>query len=266
LSKLVPLVAGTVYLVGYIVTARRLADYGVSVTQLLNAQYFTAGMAPGLLIWLTVIVSYSAFTNDPNANTTRAQNIVAWIILILFTAMIAFPFLDRAVNWGWGFRISDRWRGLDSYLFSPLQAVLGLCSLWYVITGIKTRLFARMATYQRERTRDGADAYQAPIMFVIIAIVSLSVTFWQTLRIYDAIPQAYGGGKPMNVRLYVERDKAPSQLIAAEPTNGDKLLVYSVPLKLIFQTSDSLIVASTDGSRQVWIVDAHAVHAVNFNP
>src|SRR3989304_4502810 len=49
-----------VYIIGYAITAERLAQYGVSTIELLDAQYFVAGIVPGLLIWITVFVVVSA--------------------------------------------------------------------------------------------------------------------------------------------------------------------------------------------------------------
>ena len=120
LSKAVPLVAGTIYLVGYFVIARYLADYGVPVTQLVSAQYLIAGMPPGVLLWFTLAVGYSAYRYAPKGEG-RAQ--------------------------------------VGSY---------------------------------------GAMA-----------------------QVYTAIPQAYGGGKPLIVQLYVEREKAPLELLASN-TAGEK--------------------------------------------
>ena len=60
LSQIVPLVAGTIHMAGYFITAGDLAEYGVAVTKLVDAQYFIAGMAPAALFLLTLAVICSA--------------------------------------------------------------------------------------------------------------------------------------------------------------------------------------------------------------
>lgn len=263
MSKLIPLIAGTVYLAGYVVTARRLAEYGVTVTQLLNAQYFAAGMAPGLMIWLTVAVAYSAVTSNQDTNKRRL-NFAALLILGLIVGTILFIAINWLVGRVWGVWIQERW-WFNSYVSGPALALLGLSTLWYIIAGFKTGLFIQMI-----RNRRQSEGFLGFLQgFGIMAFIggsALVFTFLAAIRMYDSIPQAYGGGKPLNVVLYIERDKTPRDLIAVSTENNDKPVVRTITLRLVSQTADNLIVAAANESRTVWTLNAQTVHAITFNP
>ncbi len=294
LSKLIPLLAGIIYVAGYVVTAQRLAEYNVSITQLVNAQYFTAGMAPGLITCLTFAAIYDAYCYDrsnPNKLTIAG---------ILTSALFFLTLLLTGINYFLGrfgraqFLGEDHW--FDFYVMTLLRLVLGIAAVWYLVAGLKTGMLLRSAKQLRSVGSSFAEAIQANVYILVIGVASLVICYQRSTAAYARIPQAYGGGRPLVVRLYVERDKTPSELIdgrsivttgaaeknpvnpspgsapatinSADPGPADKGLVYSVPLKLIFQTSDSLIVdsAAAGNPARVWTLDAHAVHAVLSNP
>ena len=129
LSKLIPLVAGIIYVAGYLVTAQRLADYNVSITQLVNAQYFTAGMAPGLMTCLTFAAIYHAYTYD--FSNTNKLTIAGWLTVGLFL----LTYIVMGINWGlnrfWRVQIlgDDRW--FDFYVVTLVRLVMGLAAVWY---------------------------------------------------------------------------------------------------------------------------------------
>jgi hypothetical protein len=263
LAKAVPLIAGTIYLAGYFVTAGRLADYGVSVTQLVDAQYFIAGLAPGVLFWLTLVVVYSAFRYKPQGNVGQMQNLIGCLLLALFVIgaliEVAGGVLDRYLN----LRIFGMESWFDLYAMTLFRAALGQMALWFVITGLRTGFFARMIREYRARELDTSDVVMLVICVLIIAGGMVYSSYGAVVGWYTAIPQAYGGGRPLIIQLYVEREKTPTELLAVSAGTEEGALTYTVPVELIFKASTTFIVDPVDDATQrVWSLDARTVYAV----
>ena len=280
LSKLVPLLAGIVYVAGYLVTAQRLAEYNVSVTQLVNAQYFTAGMAPGIITCLMIASIYDALTYDGSKPEKLVY--VGAATAGLFVLTLVLTGIDMLIGriWKVHYLGSDRW--FDFYVMTLLRLALGLTAIWYIVAGVRSRVLFKDLIQSKKLGVDFSQALQTPLYILIIGGASIVFCYQRANTAYARIPQAYGGGRPLIVRLYVERDKTPVELVdinllnpvaaapagALEPKVADKSLVNSIPLKLIFQTSESLIVDSATAGQpaRVWTLDADAVHAVLSTP
>jgi hypothetical protein len=267
-AKGVPLVAGLVYAVGYIVTARRLASYGVPATPLLSAQYFVAGLAPSLLIALTVAVVWSAVRyNRPPAGGEAFSRIGLLIVALYFVGLAAElggPILDRRL----GLSLFGPTSWADLYALTILRITLAEAALWYLIAGLRTRFFVELAKYFPAQGR-ASDAWMLPVFLLILAVPLITLAFGRAVRAYGAIPQAYGGAKPMTVRLFAEREKVPAELLPRGAVNPPTVLTYTAPLELLFQSSTVLIVRPIDdASRRVWTVDSRIVVSLvsNFEP
>jgi hypothetical protein len=263
LSKAVPLVAGTIYLAGYLVTAERLADYGVSVTQLVNAQYFIAGVAPGALFWLTVLVGWSAYRRGARHANREAQYRVGVVVLALFFVLFLLELADVALRRFADRRVLGPQSWLDVYVGTLLRITLAQAGFWYLIHGLRTRFFLELA-YSLRHGRHDSGVAQATLLVVLMAGAMMYRSYRESVGVYAAIPQAYGGARPLRVRLYVERSGVPAELLATGAGAGEpSALAYTRPVDLVFQTSDAFIVDPLhDGGRRAWTVYARAVRAV----
>jgi hypothetical protein len=264
LSKAVPLVAGTVYLAGYLVTAERLADYGVSVTQLVNAQYFIAGVAPGALFWLTVLVGRSAYRRGALRADRGAQGRVGLVVLALFGVLFVLDVAGVTIARFTGRRVLGPQSWFDVYVGTLLRVALAQAGLWYLIHGLRTRLFLELGRSLRHGRHDSGVA-QATLFVIFLAAAMMYRSYRESVGVYAAIPQAYGGARPLRARLYVERSGVPAELLAggAGDAGERSARAYTLPVDLVFQTSDAFIVDPLhDGGRRGWTVYARAVHAV----
>jgi len=258
LSKAVPLLAGAIYLAGYVVIAIHLTKYNVPLTQLVSARYFIAGLPPFVLLCLFGAVGYSAYRYNPRVDGGKMQSRVGFLALGLFVAAIVIEVVGKQIRLGAWFNL---------YLATLCSAALGQAAFWYFVAGVRTRLFVGMKTYFRAQGRDASDAYWFAVYIVLMAIAGAASSFSAMARVYTALPQAYGGGRPLRVQLYVERDKIPAELLASRPAGETAALVQTVPVELILQTSEAVVVDTLDtGPRRVWTVDARIVHAVLMSP
>jgi len=87
-----------------------------------------------------------------------------------------------------------------------------------------------------------------------------------TRMAYAAIPQSYGGGKPLRVQLYVDRAKVPAELLDITSSGAPPSAGYTVPLNLIFQTSTEYIVRQAEDDKRAWVLKANTVYAVVARP
>ncbi|VVB97147.1 Uncharacterised protein [uncultured archaeon] len=86
----------TIYIIGYIVTSFHLAQYGVPIKSLIDAQYFAAGLLPGLLFWFTVCVTILAWNFNPRRtdknHTPKRKWLLANVLVgISIVVLIKFP-------------------------------------------------------------------------------------------------------------------------------------------------------------------------------
>ncbi|HYR91049.1 MAG TPA: hypothetical protein VE422_43735 [Terriglobia bacterium] len=264
LSKTVPLIAGTIYLAGYFITAGRLAEYGVAVTRFVDAQYFIAGVAPAALLLLTLAVICSAMRYRGKSDRLRTFNRMALVFTVLAGVGVITAVVNAVLNrfWKLDFLAAESW--FDLYVAMSFRAALGQVALWVLIAGLRSGLFTKL--WKEFRTRDGVvEATQMVSVFLLILGVTAGLmvygTYGAIARFYTKIPQSFGGGKVLRVQLYVEREKTPAALLANSDVEKPGL-VYTVPVSLVFQTADSFIVDAGDGAGRVWILDARIVHAV----
>jgi hypothetical protein len=261
-AKVLSVFIGSIYVIGYIVTATRLAQYGTPATTLLDAQYFAAGLLPGLLVWLTILVLVSAFLYDSHKlgrGSTPALKWVPFLIVTLFVATLVMELLIIPVSESW----TDLGRSAVNILSGLARLVLGELAIWYGIVGWRTGLLSELIKFLKSHGQETGSVYIGIIWLVGFAAIGLSqiVSFgWEA---YNGLPQAYGGGKPLQVQLYVDSDKVPDELLVSLPTADQSSSARTVPLSLILQTSTEYIVDPLeDDGQQAWVLKSDAVHAV----
>lgn len=86
----------TIYIIGYIVISFHLAQYGVPIKSLIDAQYFAAGLLPGLLLWFTICVTILAWNFNPRrtdkSHTPKLKWLLANVLVgISIVVLIKFP-------------------------------------------------------------------------------------------------------------------------------------------------------------------------------
>jgi hypothetical protein len=83
------------------------------------------------------------------------------------------------------------------------------------------------------------------------------------LDFYEELPQAYGGGKPLTVRLYVDGEQVQAELLEVNADPDQNAPVRTVPLNLVFGTSQEYVVVPiADEDERAWALNAGAVYAV----
>jgi len=90
-AKGLTIYTGSVYLIGFLITAARLAQYGVASIKLIDAQYIAAGIMPGLFLWITVLVVVSASHYDPGKGKRGRAHVWIWanrLFLVLLGAIL----------------------------------------------------------------------------------------------------------------------------------------------------------------------------------
>ncbi|MHA2402321.1 MAG: hypothetical protein ACXADH_04955 [Candidatus Kariarchaeaceae archaeon] len=275
--KLIPIAIGIIYLIGFIVTAIRLSEYQVPTIKLLDTQYITAGLPTSLLILITVLVILSAalinIESDYLKLPFRLLFYGIFLILLLLTIMFSkfYPPLLSYLFVG------------PSYLSSigtRLYPQIGLISLLFPIILTEFALWLAIFLFRRGRQptneefprlylkiKRGLDkinpvfgfihiGYILPFIFIVIVASWISVL----PSLYSAIPQAYGGGKPIPVKLFVDAQKFPKELLdESEGTSPGKTLC----LNLIFRTSSEYILAlPDDNENRAWVIDSDAIYAI----
>jgi len=245
-AKIFALFIGTIYITGYVVTTTRLAQYDVPAIRLLDAQYFVAGAVPGLLVWLTILVAASAFIFDSD----RPLTWVGWTILTLFIAGLV-------MEWVKGHSSNT----IINAVYITLKFVLGQLALWFLIVGVRTRYFVRMHNYLK-LTRDSGGLLIAVAMSIVLVAIALKTIPQVGWSAYNLLPQAYGGGKPLQIELIVDGNKAPCELLVVADCKNQQPVERTVPLNLILKTSaEYVVIKSTDQKQRTWVLKADVVRA-----
>lgn len=246
-AKLFAVFLGTVYVIGYAVTTNRLAHYGVPAIRLLDAQYFVAGLIPGLLVWLTIAVAVSALFVGTSKRWKRSG--LAILLLYIATVGVELTLARKETFW---LRI----------VHIVLKFVLGELSLWFLVVGLKTRTFFNLRVFNRFA------AVYAAFLFIVMPLglvwIALGSIPQVSSSVYGALPQAYGGGKPLQIELLVDPTKVPNELLAVPLPlpSPDHQLRRTIPLSLVLKTSAEYVVRScVETGQQTWVLKADVVQA-----
>jgi len=89
-----------------------MAQYGVPIKNFVDAQYFAAGLIPGLLFWFTIVVVFSAWKFNPRIidqnNKYKPKWILANFLAVILILILYFMPPQKWVEWypiGWPFVI-----------------------------------------------------------------------------------------------------------------------------------------------------------------
>ena len=148
--------------------------------------------------------------------------------------------------------------------YIAVRCVIGELALCFLVVGWRAKYFAKLNVFSKGRGQTGLGYYLMGFLLILVAVNLLPIA-----RVgrdaYDALPQAYGGGRPLRIELYVDGNKVPSELLITKPDMGQNSPTRTVPLNLILQTSAEYVVDPLDDSSQrAWVLKADAVHAVHL--
>jgi hypothetical protein len=259
MAKGLTIYTGTIYVIGFLVTAARLARYGVTSTELLNSQYIAAGLLPGLLLWITILVLVSASRYEPRktgngwkASWRRAN--VAFVMPIWAVYLLSLIF---------GERFGEIWEGLYPEAV-PLILLLGELGLWILIVGLKRRVFLGKSLRRGLGIDFSVVAQSIYVLLLLCSVLLLIAAATElALKLHKQLPQAYGGGKLLTVRLYVDGENVPVELLEPGHDPDQDALAWTIPLNLVFKTSEEFILVPLGiDESQTWILKASEVHTI----
>lgn len=271
-AKLLAVFSATIYVFGYIVTSSHLAQYDIPIKSFIDAQYFAAGLVPGLLFWLTAFVAFLAWNFNPRINDNRSPVKRRWYLAnVLAVISIVILFVMPSQIW-----VKYYPTGL---LFIILFGELSIGILIVLLKG-ETRKWKEWFTALDTRKNfvsklpvDGRWFIWYVVVFFYfvilftVAIYTLILVPFSGPIVYEQLPQAYGGGKLQPVQLYVDSQKVPSELLDANVSMAHGLPARTIPLYLIYQTSTEYVVKPINLSEQrVWALKPDVVYAVVVNP
>lgn len=284
LVKPIAIFTGTFYVIGYVITAYRLDQYGVPTSKFIDAQYFVAGIMPGLFLWLTILIiviayRYVAYTKvtkadgriRPKARTTWNIARVIFAVVVLTWVLLGTVLEDRYYElWESTYPIG----GICVIVFGELSLWIFVVVLrnwrdcWREIIPVENKpTVTKWEKFNRfiNSLQTGFFFVILPatftMLFIILMFIFIVPLSWEA---YMSIPQAYGGGKPLTVVLYVDDSKVPTELLDTDPKSDMSLLPCTIPLHLVYRTSTEYIVAPIieDGEQQGWVIEASAVYAL----
>lgn len=235
LSKLFALCLGALYLVGFLVVAVHLSNYGISSFSMLQLQYLAGG------VWvLGPPVAHAAIVHTARRFDERVA-----------------PEVVGRFNWQ-RFAISTTLTGITPLLFVGLLRLIP--NVWEEMslqTGIKLVLFyltgwivaqmclssLQVAAGKETPWRNRSQA--APFYATSLVLLVIAYGLWFAVHIYPTIPFSLGGGKPLTVAFFEGEKRMPDEIKRA-----DEFPKRSVPYKLLMATDKCYIVVSLSPNEQ----------------
>lgn len=169
-GKAIAVLTATSYVIGYIVTAVRLAQGGVPTTRLIDAQYFAAGFLPGLLVWVTMFVVASACHYEPrqeDGSLKSLWNYAIWFLVLLFLTAIIIEVLNGLARERW----SDSAQSLLSISDNLIKLVLGQLALWYLVAGLRSKVLWELI----KALKNVGEGYYNPVLWFILLSLGLAL-------------------------------------------------------------------------------------------
>jgi hypothetical protein len=242
------LIAGTCYVIGFLIVSTYLNQFGATYLSLIQARYIAAGLLYLFLCALTLAgpgISYYVWRQErAKGNHTRRWRllgliflnmlligVVVWVMGLLLTQVDhRGPFADSLFN-----RQRSIWLGLPA---SQLALIFPFAVAWVV-----TRLIQR-----RPRQQSGQDVSSATVakmsqailggFSAICVLISLYVfAVW----VYPNASPSFGGGAPISVRLLLSDESSLNSFNISAPGG------LTEPLTLIDQSNDRLLLVNSEG-------------------
>ena len=228
LSKVFAVAIGVLYLLGFLVVAAYLSQFGVSSFSVLQLQYLLAGiwlLGPPLL-HSTILQAQRRFDERVMPEVAGKFNwrrfflssLFSGVPLAIFLSLLyTIPGVMQTMTWGLGIRY---------FLFDNVMVNTAVL-LW-----MSCRVAPGLEKWWVNRS------HAAPFYLVTLCMLVLSFAVWFSVRIYPLIPSSLGGGRPLTV-VFFEGDKKMPDAIQREGSTK-----RSIPYKLVLSTDRYYVVLS----------------------
>ena len=239
--------AGFAYVVGFATLVANTARYGIPLQEFAKPLTFWAGAIPTITVFLTILIYRKRLEGHPEHRASLRQ--VAGDLFILAVCVA----VGRATLWyvEWFVRLESRVSFLrwwdkhslagpwvDRHPLAGTAIILIYCVgvlAWQQRSNWNWKDIA--STLKERFFRYGPSVFMAVILALYIWVG------------YPQWPQQYGFGKPLNVRLLVDRDNSLRLPLEASqpgpPTSArpdDSGLLLTAPLQLLFKTDKEYVV------------------------
>jgi hypothetical protein len=247
LSKLLAAVVGVTYLVGFLVVAVYLLQFGVSSFSVLQLQYPIAGM------WAVVPpVLFSGVVYAGRGYEDRVAPLLpgkfGWRRLLISSTITAIPL---ALFFGLVIAIPNFFEKLT-------WRVVGGIYLFYLAMSVCTFLLWRSWTARAEDESIWLNqTHAARFYLTLLLMIALSYAVWFSVRVYPLIPFSLGGGAPLTVVFIEGERKMPQEIQRPDP--GAK---RSIPYKLLLSTDRYYIVVSPSPDERSLEISREAVAGI----
>lgn len=276
-GKSIAFLFGGTYVFGYFITASRLAKYNIPNLKFFDTQYFAAGISLWFFSIVTVLVAILALKYPQKEKDALVASIQA-IFFVMATLALVF---NRQIS------------SIGEYAVLLVSFIWGEAAVWLYLVKLQSR--DKTPGVWKRRWENARASFSASwkkfidgnvvgkiamllkgleklvfrfymlvlgILIYVTPLILLITLPFALAQIYDEIPQAYGGGRPSQVQLYVDANKVPVDLLlptVGEDVNGP---VPTVPLLLIYQTADEIIVQELDAQADItWVLQRDAIYA-----
>jgi len=228
LSKVFAVALGILYLLGFLVVAAYLSQFGVSSFSVLQLQYLLAG------IWLvgppvlhtSIINAQRRFNDRVVPEVSGKFNLRRFIFSLLFSGLPLGIFM-ALLNLVPGVLQNITWRiGLRYFAFDIIT--INIAELTWM---------SRQVSPEREKWWMNR-SHAAPFYLTALCTLVLAFAVWFSVRIYPLIPSSLGGGKPLNVIFFEGGKKLPDEIRREGSTKR------SIPYKLVLSTDKYYVVLS----------------------
>lgn len=242
------------YAFGFLTVMFHTAMYGFPVVQILQPLNFWVGIIPSILLvaaWKgTKLVIASPWEIRIRRAVSRLgtwQSVLLAVLLVLLMAV--FEAWDSAVMHSHPTRESERFDLL-------IIALVMLCA--FAATLIMEAAIQQLPTL----------GYSSKIRLIfrfqriaIVPLVAFMIFSLFLVRIYPALPQRYGFGKPSDVRLVLDPRTAPPELLESQPANSTAPVV-SRSVKLLYRTGEEDLILCDQCQREALSVSRSDVFGI----
>ncbi len=225
--KFLGLVAAVAYAFGFFTVMVHTAHYGLPVIQLIEPLHLWVGLIPSVVLfatWQGVKVVAKSIPSDRvepfvhKIGVGRAKNAV--IGLHAFSAVLMVFF---------AFRYSSRIRGNPWFGLSVLLVLL-------VTAFVLAVAHSAVCKADPSRYWGFMPRFLRVWLIIVTLIVALAIFKVYVAGIYPSLPQRYGFGDPALVRLVVDPNKMPSELLDSQmsPQGPPKI---TKRIRLLYRTA-----------------------------
>jgi len=221
--------AGVAYALGYLSWAIYASDHGWGLAPVLDAQYFTAGIFPVLIVIAACFVGWwlrwvSQWVRKPvSAFGTRVRSIleVAGTLSVLAGFILILVFKHTA----------------------PVSGALMIA-----IGGVAVIISSFLS---REKVDSWYNRFVLGLAWVYLPLIGTLAFLFYTTKIFPDLPQAFGGPRPQRVQLDVDVSKVSPdtlRLLAPHWQSGQasQSIARSRIVYLVFQSRDYVFLWITD--------------------